>query len=284
MNKSGVLTTRAERREYAGFNYSSPQEECTFVGRLDFRNWYNNNNVYALVCNFTSAEGRKFSLFAFRHKLPNEIYAPRSCEIDFAHDVEDGSIWRCTSVYTRYGQLYWKSAELVSGPTDDDSLLRYSAIHTITMEQIEENIAKRDQRKAQKAEEDARKEERRHEREYRRALKQDNWYGRRLRLVKAFRENTLTPRHMKKYATENVCFVMSCDRQTMCCPKGIFFNTHDVKGKSRMITFPASCQDCEIEECQGTYQKKLQLANDKITTRESYSRSCSEEDEDNETE
>lgn len=266
MNESGVLTTKQEVKEYVGFEYLFPKEECVFVGRLDSRNWFNKGSVYALECNFTTADGKKLALLAFRHKLPNEIYAPKDCDIDFAHDVEDDSIWKCTLVNTKFGNLFWKSAELVSQYDENDDVLSYTKIETYTEEQIKDAIENRELRKQQKAEKERQREERRREREYRKALKEDSWHGRTLRLAKAFNENTLKPKQMKEYAEKEICFVMSCDQTKMCCPKGIMFKTHDVKGKAKKIYFPESCEDCEIKACQGYFQKSLQMPYDTITS------------------
>ena len=143
MNEFGVLTTKQEIRNYVSYQYHFPKEECVFVGRLENRNWFNKGSVYALECNFTTADGKKLALLAFRHKLPNEIYAPKDCDIDFAHDVEDDSIWKCTLVNTKFGNLYWKSAELVSQFDEDDSILNYTKIETYTEEQIKAALADR---------------------------------------------------------------------------------------------------------------------------------------------
>ena len=278
MNKSGVLTTEFEKAAYVGFDYTVPEEECIFVGRLVNRVWYNNKNVYGLVCNFITEDGRKIALFAFRHKLPNEIYSPRNCDIDFAHDVKDGTIWRCTHASTKYGKLFWKSAELISEFGDDSSFC-YEKIQTYTQEQITDAIAKREQRKQEKINRDLRKEEKRRERQYQKDLKSDTWLGRRLRLVKNFREDKLTQKQMKEYATGEICFVISTDRKIICCPKGHFFNTYDEKGKSKKIKFPESCQDCDISCCQGKTQKTLHISNNKYTTEEMRDHYSDEEDE-----
>lgn len=266
MNEFGVLTTKQEIRNYVSYQYHFPKEECVFVGRLDNRNWFNKGSVYALECNFTTADGKKLALLAFRHKLPNEIYAPKDCDIDFAHDVEDDSIWKCTLVNTKFGNLYWKSAELVSQYDEDDSILNYTKIETYTEEQIKAALADRELRKQQKAELEKQREARRHERQYKKDLKANNWLGRRLRLVKAFRENILKPKQIKEYASKEICFVMTSDRSMMCCPKGIMFKTHDIKGKAKAIRFPESCAECEIKVCQGAYQKQLQLSYDAVTS------------------
>jgi len=248
-----------------------------FVGRLDYRNWFNKGNVYGLVCNFTTANGKKIALLAFRHKYPNEIYAPKDCDIDFAHDVEDDSIWKITLVNTKYGNLYWKQAELVSQYDEDDTILSYEKIETYTQEQIQEAIAERERKKQEKAEKERHKAERRRERQYQKELKANNHWGRRLRLVKAFREKTLKDKQIKEYATYEICFVISYDRKKMCCPKGIFFNTRKAKN-ARYIRFPESCQNCEIKECQGTYQTQIQIGDKWITTDEK--RTDYSEDED----
>lgn len=277
MNESGVLTTKQEVKEYVGFEYAFPKEECVFVGRLDYRNWFNKGNVYGLVCNFTTANGKKIALLAFRHKYPNEIYAPKDCDIDFAHDVEDDSIWKITLVNTKYGNLYWKQAELVSQYDEDDTILSYEKIETYTQEQIQEAIAERERKKQEKAEKERHKAERRRERQYQKELKANNHWGRRLRLVKAFREKTLKDKQIKEYVTYEICFVISYDRKKMCCPKGIFFNTRKAKN-ARYIRFPESCQNCEIKECQGTYQTQIQIGDKWITTDEK--RTDYSEDED----
>ena len=114
MNRSGVLTTKEEREEFVGQNYHTPQEECVVIARLDSRNWYNRGSVYALVCNFTTDKGQKLALFAFRRRLPNpEIYAPQKGDIDFAHDVQEGSWWKCTIKATKSKRFKWYSAKLI---------------------------------------------------------------------------------------------------------------------------------------------------------------------------
>ena len=112
MNQSGVLTTKEERDVFLGQDYKSPQKACEVIARLDYRNWYNRGNVYALVCNFTTEDGQKLALFAFRRRLPNpEIYAPQTGDIDFAHDVTENTWWKCTIKATKSGKLKWYSAE-----------------------------------------------------------------------------------------------------------------------------------------------------------------------------
>ena len=149
MNKDGVLTCKDEVRRLVGFEYSFPKEECEFIGRLDYRDWYNHGNVYGLVCNFTTADDRKIAIIAFRHHLPNEIYAPRMSEIDFAHDVQDGTLWKCTLCLTRYGNLYWKDAVPVDGSSEDVEL-SYTKIQTLTpgrLSKISRNARKRRRRR-----------------------------------------------------------------------------------------------------------------------------------------
>jgi hypothetical protein len=112
MNQSGVLTTKEERDVFIGKDYKTPNGACEVIARLDYRNWYNRKSVYALVCNFTTESGEKLALFAFRRRLPNpEIYAPQKGDIDFAHDVKEGTWWRCVIKATKSGRYKWYSAE-----------------------------------------------------------------------------------------------------------------------------------------------------------------------------
>ena len=74
MNRSGVLTTKEEREEFVGQNYHTPQEECVVIARLD---------------------------------------SPQKGDIDFAHDVQEGSWWKCTIKATKSKRFKWYSAELI---------------------------------------------------------------------------------------------------------------------------------------------------------------------------
>ena len=112
MNQSGVLTTKEERDVFIGKDYKTPNEACEVIARLDYRNWYNRKSVYALVCNFTTESGEKLALFAFRRRLPKpELFAPQKGHIDFAHDVKEGTWWRCVIKATKSGRYKWYSAE-----------------------------------------------------------------------------------------------------------------------------------------------------------------------------
>ena len=257
---------------YSEYEYIFPTEECEFIGRLEKRKKHFYNQCPSMLCFFTTAEGRKIVLSAFPSKFEDKALGAKNSEADFANDVQDYSIWRCRVVCSKYGKLYWESAELVSDIENPDTSFCYRKIQTMQAEEIEANIIEREARKA------ARK-KKREELEYRHALKENSWFGRRLRLVKSFREGTLSKKHMKEYASRCICFVMSSDRTTMCCPRGCFFKTHDVKGKAKIIYLPSTCQECEVSGCLGTYQKSLQLSYDKVTSFENYLYSKETDDE-----
>ena len=268
MNESGVLTTREEVYRLVGMDYSKPKEECIFIGRLDSRNWFNKGSVYALICNFTTADNRKFSMFAFRHKRSNEIYSPKNCEIDFAHDVIDGSIWKCTIGMSKFGKLFWKNAELLMDHNDDDSILSYTHVESFTPEQVAENISARDKRRTEIVQEEREKRERRYERERKRRMKEDTWFGRRSRFIQKYREGKVTPKDMRMQAWEGE-FVLSPDHTTIYCPK-TEFKTRRCGDAAVMIVFPESCKSCDLEGCKGTYQKQFSMQKESYTSSSGY--------------
>lgn len=99
-----------QSEEKTCYEYKIKKEPGTYIGVLDdMEHWHRKDN-HAMICKFTTLDNEKIALFAWRHRYPRrEIYAPREGEIDFAHDVDLGTVWRLT---VKNGG--WESAELLT--------------------------------------------------------------------------------------------------------------------------------------------------------------------------
>lgn len=128
MNDFGVLTRKDEVAGLVGMEYGLPVKAETIIARLDSRSWrklHGRISWPALICNFTVSDGRKIKLLAYRQRLPKpEIYTPRYTpfEIDFAHDVSNGSWWKIEIRMTKTGRSSWYSAEEVPAPDNKQHL------------------------------------------------------------------------------------------------------------------------------------------------------------------
>jgi|GEM_PF-1515676 hypothetical protein len=87
--------------------------EGPWAGTLDFRYWADNGGPGTLVCCFTSTDGGKYRLSAFRQK--DGRYTPKDNVIDFGESGIDGTRYTVRTGKNRNGNLAWLEATTDTG-------------------------------------------------------------------------------------------------------------------------------------------------------------------------
>lgn len=105
-----LTNTNDQPPKKSGYEYKLKEGSGTFIAVLDDLEHWHRKDMYAMICKFTTLDNEKIALFAFRRNFPRrEIYAPREGDIDFAHDVDLGTVWKLT-----VNESHWMSAELLT--------------------------------------------------------------------------------------------------------------------------------------------------------------------------
>lgn len=109
MNINGVCTVYSELIERGVKEYPRLQEVGEFVVTLKFRSW---GKRKGLLCYFITDDGQKFHLYAWRIQSGEryEKYCPRDSWPNFAW-VEDETKWLIVTKKSKYGNVYWSTAE-----------------------------------------------------------------------------------------------------------------------------------------------------------------------------
>jgi hypothetical protein len=79
---------------------------------LDYRYWADNGGPGALVCCFSTPEGMRYRISAFRQK--DGRYTPKDNGVDFGEKGIDGRHYMLNIGKTRNGKLAWLGASLAS--------------------------------------------------------------------------------------------------------------------------------------------------------------------------